>query len=491
MALLSSNYYTDPEGSVGNLSSLWSPTTTTQTTAPTQPAWYDLSNQLRSMWSGDWNISGIDRADELAQMLYGNGVTDWSKVGMRTTQGTVSELAPVWEQPSEDAPLYKDVTRDVNVWTYDGQDRIGLLTADGAGKTYGDYLRSNEKGDYEFASSMKGDGNVSYQLVQKADGSYAPVPVWGSSSDMGTVQDILKGAALLGGIYLGAGALGGLEGAAATGAEAAGTAGAGAATAAPASSVQGALSELVGQSMLPSAATMSPELAAGLGELTGQSLVTGAAAIPGLESLSSAAAYDPVAAYYNTGASEGSTMGNAWSGAGGEAGAVGEGSFAGTLADMGPLGGAIDSLGGMIGGSSPIIGPGVNFMNNLPLPENFKKILGKVFSGGKTFNTAKGLAQLYSGYRGMRDNEKMLSGLQGLYSQNSPYAQNLRKQLQRQDAASGRRSQYGPREVELQAKLAQLASGQIPAMNQMYQQQALARNMMLQGGLGLLFGRGG
>jgi hypothetical protein len=45
-----------------------------------------------------------------------------------------------------------------------------------------------------------------------------------------------------------------------------------------------------------------------------------------------------------------------------------------------------------------------------------------------------------------------------MYGPNSAYAQQMRQQLERRDAASGRRSQYGPREVELQAKLAEMAS---------------------------------
>jgi hypothetical protein len=44
--------------------------------------------------------------------------------------------------------------------------------------------------------------------------------------------------------------------------------------------------------------------------------------------------------------------------------------------------------------------------------------------------------------------------LQDMYSPNSAYAQQMRESLNRQDAASGRRSQYGPREVQLQAALA-------------------------------------
>lgn len=47
-----------------------------------------------------------------------------------------------------------------------------------------------------------------------------------------------------------------------------------------------------------------------------------------------------------------------------------------------------------------------------------------------------------------------LNAALGTYSPDSAYGQQLRKQLERQDAASGRRSQYGQREVELAARLA-------------------------------------
>lgn len=102
-----------------------------------------------------------------------------------------------------------------------------------------------------------------------------------------------------------------------------------------------------------------------------------------------------------------------------------------------------------------------------------------------------GLAGMYAGYQGMKDSGNMLGSLQSLYSQDSPYAQALRKQLQRQDAQGGRRSQYGPREVELQAKLAQMASNQIPAMNQLQQRQNINRAIMMQQGLGAFNKMGG
>lgn len=142
----------------------------------------------------------------------------------------------------------------------------------------------------------------------------------------------------------------------------------------------------------------------------------------------------------------------------------------------GPLGGIAGSMamGGLAGrGNNGDSSTGANS------PGGFGGQSGSGFG-----DVAAGLGGLYAGYRGMRETNNMLGGLQSLYSQNSPYSQALRQQLERRDAASGRRSQYGPREVELQAKLAQLASGQIPAMAQLNQQQQMIRAAMLKSGIG-------
>lgn len=100
--------------------------------------------------------------------------------------------------------------------------------------------------------------------------------------------------------------------------------------------------------------------------------------------------------------------------------------------------------------------------------------------GGSMLEGLGGLAQLYGAYKNYSGNQNYLSGLQNMYGQNSPYAQQLRQQLSRRDAAAGRRSQYGPREVELQAKLAQMASGVAPSILQGQQNQWNNQMSMLQ-----------
>ena len=66
----------------------------------------------------------------------------------------------------------------------------------------------------------------------------------------------------------------------------------------------------------------------------------------------------------------------------------------------------------------------------------------------------------------------------GLYSQNSPYAQQLRQSLAAKDAAAGRRSQYANREVQLQSNLAHMASQQIPTMYEMQMGQNQLQNQI-------------
>jgi hypothetical protein len=95
------------------------------------------------------------------------------------------------------------------------------------------------------------------------------------------------------------------------------------------------------------------------------------------------------------------------------------------------------------------------------------------------------LASMY-GYNRANDSLKtQAKGLGSLYSPNSPYAQQLKQALARQDAASGRRSQYGTREVELQARLAELNSRNAPMLAQLNAGRDANRQKMLMDMLGL------
>jgi hypothetical protein len=130
---------------------------------------------------------------------------------------------------------------------------------------------------------------------------------------------------------------------------------------------------------------------------------------------------------------------------------------------------------GSLGPAGAALGLGMNAMGAPTGPGNSASPNASG-SGSAWDSLPMGLASLYMNNQASKGIGNMLGGLQGLYSQNSPYSQALRQQLERRDAAGGRRSQYGPREVELQAKLAQMASNQIPAMTNLMQMQNQQRN---------------
>jgi hypothetical protein len=142
--------------------------------------------------------------------------------------------------------------------------------------------------------------------------------------------------------------------------------------------------------------------------------------------------------------------------------------------------GLLNTISGMLGGPTA----GSMMPRGASSGMGFGESTGR---GGATESLLGGLGALYGYNQASRGLNSQIGGLRGLYGQNSPYAQTLRQQLERKDAASGRRSQYGPREVELQARLAGLASGQAPMLNQLENQ----RTQMRTQGLGQLlqFGR--
>jgi hypothetical protein len=159
---------------------------------------------------------------------------------------------------------------------------------------------------------------------------------------------------------------------------------------------------------------------------------------------------------------------------------------------------------GMLGmGFSPQMANSVtNFaspiMNNPVMDEirKLRQMMGKPVVGNLTGGDLLKGGMALNNYRQNSKNLKaQQNGLQGMFGQNSPYAQQLQQQLERRDAASGRRSQYGPRSVELQAQLAKMAAGLAGPINQISQQRQQQRGAltntagyMLDKGLGGLFG---
>ncbi len=192
--------------------------------------------------------------------------------------------------------------------------------------------------------------------------------------------------------------------------------------------------------------------------------------------LSLAARSNPTLAFANQvlgTAQRGVQAGQTNSRAQGIANTIGPGLVAGATALAGPFGGAL-------------AGWGVNQLGKSDMGQAYSGPVGQQQAGemggqGLSLGTGMGLglASLYQNYKNNKESGGQLSSLQNMYGQNSPYSQALRQQLERRDAASGRRSQYGPREVELQAQLAQMASRNAPAINQLLQMRNQQRGQNL------------
>lgn len=199
-----------------------------------------LADQLRAQNPAmNWNIQGIDRAQELGDWLSSRGVKDISApkltwedytkpgefIGMGTTES--GEVYPQLRDPTTEKRGYLDfggvrLGNEGNIHTKNGL--LGYIPD-----------RGSKNNNQAFASSTKGHGAVSYQYVQGADGKLQIIPKWTSTSDMGVVRDILKGGlALAGGFGLaGMGPLSGLG-------QALGTAGSAGSTAAATGAATGA-----------------------------------------------------------------------------------------------------------------------------------------------------------------------------------------------------------------------------------------------------------
>lgn len=137
-------------------------------------------------------------------------------------------------------------------------------------------------------------------------------------------------------------------------------------------------------------------------------------------------------------------------------------------------------------------------------------ILGNVGGnlGNFALNNAGDLASMLYGFYNNRRQQKALgqqvNNLQGLYSNDSPYATQLRNTLNAKAAAGGRRSNIAGRETQLQAMLADKAASMAPTLMKLNQARGQLKNSMgsntlsmlnkmggfdaLQGGLKSLFG---
>lgn len=130
------------------------------------------------------------------------------------------------------------------------------------------------------------------------------------------------------------------------------------------------------------------------------------------------------------------------------------------------------NLGGMLGGMAY---NGMSSGQAAPAGVGFGSGQGQG-GWGDALGTVGGLAALY---QQQRNAGNMASSLGGMFGPNSPYAQQLEQSLSRRDAAAGRRSQYGPRSVELQAKLAGMANQIAPNVMNAQNTQLMRQMQML------------
>lgn len=148
-----------------------------------------ISAQLKAIApDADWQMSGVDRATELARILERHGITDLWALQLIPAQGLYH--VPAWtEYITQDSTINhpaKDEVRDGYAFLYYGVQFGYLGTPERA-----DNFPLFEKRDigYMLAWSSAGHGNVSYCVRPNAKKqSLEIVPVWGSSSDAADIR---------------------------------------------------------------------------------------------------------------------------------------------------------------------------------------------------------------------------------------------------------------------------------------------------------------
>lgn len=200
------------------------------------------------------------------------------------------------------------------------------------------------------------------------------------------------------------------------------------------------------------------------------------------------------------------------SGALGSIGAGGLGSWIPAEGGAGYAGGGVvDGLPGTLNGA-PWAGSGAS--SSLGLSDLVKKLGGSLLNGGGGGSSSSGssggglfgsggsgvnygnlLGLLYGAYSKNQMSNKfgdILDQMQNMYKPGSAEANLMRQQLDARDAAAGRRSQYGSREVELAGKLANARMNTLSSPGFLAMQAAQMNNAPSTGGLSeLLAGLGG
>lgn len=150
-----------------------------------------VAEQLRKISPGvDWNVAGIERSNELAQILVRSGVTDlWALKLIPVQWREWVDIGWSGGDAGEEIPAhYED--RSGYAFDYYGN-RFGYL-GEWDRQTNDPAFKTSEFGPL-LAWSAKGHGNVSYVLSKNAQTGRLQIrPIWASSSDAGTVRTVAK-----------------------------------------------------------------------------------------------------------------------------------------------------------------------------------------------------------------------------------------------------------------------------------------------------------
>jgi len=159
--------------------------------APAPAAWEPLAQQIAQQWQEyglNPEIQGINRANELAQILANYGITDISKLGLKQTpyeemRGALTGGGAEGGDYVEE--LYKGNRGQL---TY-GDQTFGRLGGFGSGgekefATPQEFLTEAGNGRYGLGYSAAGKGWTDYEVVIGKDGKPVFIPKWGSSSDI-------------------------------------------------------------------------------------------------------------------------------------------------------------------------------------------------------------------------------------------------------------------------------------------------------------------
>lgn len=156
---------------------------------------------------------------------------------------------------------------------------------------------------------------------------------------------------------------------------------------------------------------------------------------------------------------------------------------------LGPVGAALGlglSMSGITNGmSTPPAMSGAdisaaNAATSDPSNSSGQNMLSDLLNGPGLANMGGLLGQLYNSNQQSKLYGGTMDTINNLYSPDSPYAQQMRQAMERKDAAAGRRSQYGTREMQLAAALTQARSNALtsPGYGAMLKGQAGANQQL-------------